>query len=65
LLDFVFAAEKNQIRGSIRKGWNNMLHTFLLYIDNKHVPVVMIADLRAAGLQSGWIALRRPTMPET
>lgn len=29
------------------------------------VPVVMIADLIAAGLQSGWRVLRRPTTPET
>lgn len=28
-------------------------------------PVVMIADLIAEGLQSGWRVLRRPTMPET
>lgn len=28
-------------------------------------PVVIIADLIAAGLQSGWRVLRRPTMPET
>jgi hypothetical protein len=30
-----------------------------------HVPVVMIADLIAAGLQSGWTALRSPAMPAT
>jgi hypothetical protein len=29
------------------------------------VPVVMTADLIAAGLQSGWSVLRRPTVPET
>jgi hypothetical protein len=28
------------------------------------VPVVMIADLIAEGLQSGWSVLRRPAMPE-
>jgi len=32
----------------------------------KHgVPVVIIADLIAAGLQVGWYALRRPAMPAT
>ena len=30
-----------------------------------YVPVVMIADLIAAGLQSGWRALRSPAMPAT
>lgn len=29
------------------------------------LPVVMIADLIAAGLQSGCMVLRRPAMPET
>ena len=29
------------------------------------LPVVMIADLIAAGLQVGWRVLRRPAMPET
>ena len=29
------------------------------------LPVVIIADLIAAGLQSGWSVLRRPTTPET
>lgn len=28
-------------------------------------PEVMIADLIADGLQSGWSALTRPAMPET
>jgi len=32
----------------------------------KHdVPVVIIADLMAAGLQVGWYVLRRPAMPAT
>jgi len=29
------------------------------------VPVVIIADLIAAGLHLGWSVLRRPTMPDT
>lgn len=29
------------------------------------LPVVMIADLIAAGLQEGWRVLRRPATPET
>ena len=29
------------------------------------LPVVMMADLMAAGLHSGWSVRRRPTMPET
>ena len=30
-----------------------------------YIPVVMIADFKAAGLQFGYSFLRRPTMPET
>jgi len=30
-----------------------------------YLPVVMIADLIADGLQSGWRVLRRPTIPAT
>jgi hypothetical protein len=33
--------------------------------ENCSLPVVMIADLIAAGLQSGWSDFRRPTIPET
>ena len=29
------------------------------------IPVVIMADLMAAGLQSGWSVLRRPTTPAT
>jgi hypothetical protein len=37
-----------------------------LYVHKSYnLPVVMIADLIAAGLQSGWRDLRSPTSPAT
>jgi hypothetical protein len=54
-----------RIRKFAKTSCNNICSNNVKLRIREVLPVVMIADLIAAGLQSGWRVLRSPTAPAT